>query len=136
MSKRKTRVVFKSYSPNQAFLLPPSLDELIATDHPVRIVNDVIERIDLKPLLDEYPGGGSSSFHPRMLLKAMVFAYLNNIYSSRRIEAATRENIHYMWLCAMNTPDHNTINNFRGKRLKKVLKTIFSRIVLLLSEQG
>ena len=83
MSKRKTRVTFKSYTPNQALLLPPSLEELIEADHPVRVVNDVIERIDLKELLKEYPGGGSSAFHPKMLLKGMVYAYINNVYSSR-----------------------------------------------------
>src|SRR4029079_15892634 len=97
MSKRKTTVTFKSYTPNQILLLPPSLDELIEAGHPVRVVNDVIERIDLKPLISQYPGGGSSPFHPKMLLKAMVFSYLNNFYSSRKIEAAIKENIHYMW---------------------------------------
>lgn len=136
MSNRRSKVRFKSYTPNQALLLPPSLDELIGADHPVRVVNDVIERVDLKPLLDEYPGGGSSAFHPKMLLKGIIFAYVNNIYSSRRIESAIKENIHYMWLCAMNKPDHNTINRFRSERLQGVLKTIFTQIVLLLAEEG
>jgi transposase len=127
MSKPKRSVVFKAYTQNQAMLLPPSLYELIAADHPVRIVNQVLEKIDIEPLLKKYTGGGSSSFHPRMLLKVLVFAYINNNYSSRKIEAALKENIHYMWLSAMSTPDHNTINRFRSERLKEVLRQVFTR---------
>ena len=136
MSKAKRSVVFKAYTQNQAMLLPPSLDELIAADHPVRIVNQVLEKIDIEPLLKKYSGGGSSSFHPRMLLKVLVFAYINNNYSSRKIEAALKENIHYMWLSGMSTPDHNTINRFRSERLKEVLRQVFTQVVLLLLQEG
>jgi len=136
MSKPKRSVVFKAYTQTQVMLLPPSLDELIASDHPVRIVNQVLEKIDIEPLLKKYSGGGSSSFHPRMLLKVLVFAYINNNYSSRKIEAALKENIHYMWLSGMSTPDHNTINRFRSERLKEVLRQVFTQVVLLLSEEG
>ena len=136
MSKAKRSVVFKVYTQTQPMLLPPSLDELIAADHPVRIVNQVLDKIDIDPLLKKYSGGGSSSFHPRMLLKVLVFAYINNNYSSRRIEAALKENIYYMWLSGMNTPDHNTINRFRSDRLKEVLRQVFTQVVLLLSEEG
>ena len=136
MSKRKLSVAFKAYSQNQAMLLPPSLDELISTSHPVRIVSRVLDKIDIDPLIKKYKGGGASSFHPRMLLKVLVYAYINNTYSSRRIEAALKENIHYMWLSGMNTPDHNTINRFRSDRLKEVLRQVFTQVVLLLSEEG
>ena len=78
---KKSSVVFKSYAPNQRMLLPPSLDELIAKDHPVRIVNDVIDKINLTPLLQKYEGGGTSSYHPKMLLKVLVYAYVTNIYT-------------------------------------------------------
>jgi transposase len=133
---KKSTVVFKSYTPNQAMLLPPSLDELIAKDHPVRIVADVIDKINLTPLLQKYEGGGTSSYHPKMLLKVLVYAYVTNIYSSRKIEAAIKENINFMWLAAMSKPDHNTINRFRGKRLKDVLRKIFVQVVELLAEEG
>src|SRR5690606_16191331 len=49
---------------------------------------------------------------------------------------AVRENIHFMWLAGMGRPDHNTINRFRGERLKEVLKEVFTQVVLLLSESG
>jgi len=117
-------------------MLPPSLEELIEQNHPVRIVNQVIDSIDIDPLLKKFKGGGTSSYHPRMLLKVLVYGYLNNTYSSRRMESALKENIHFMWLAGMNKPDHNTINRFRSERLKDVLKTVFSQVVLLLSESG
>jgi len=136
MAKRKLSVAFKAYQQNQGMLLPPSLDELIARSHPVRVVNQVLDKIDIDPLIKKYKGGGTSSFHPRMLLKVLVYAYINNTYSSRKIEVALRENIHYMWLSGMNTPDHNTINRFRSERLKEVLRQVFTQVVLLLAEEG
>jgi transposase len=132
----KTKIVFKSYTPNQVVMLPPSLEELIEKNHPVRIVNQVIDKIDLDPLLKKFKGGGTSSYHPRMLLKVLVYGYVNNTYSSRKMEAALKENIHFMWLAGMNKPDHNTINRFRSNRLKDVLKTVFSQVVILLNEAG
>lgn len=136
MKKPRNRVVFKPYTPNQISLLPPSLDELIALNHPVRVVNEILNQLDISHLEESYQGGGSSSFHPRMLLKVLVYGYLNNIYSSRQLELATKENIHMMWLCGMNRPDHHTINHFRGQRLKGQLKEIFRQVVLLLVESG
>jgi transposase len=112
------------------------LEELIDKSHPVRIVNQVIDRIDIDPLLKKFKGGGTSSYHPRMLLKVLVYGYLNNTYSSRRMESSLKENIHFMWLSGMNKPDHNTINRFRSERLKDVLKTVFGKVVELLVEAG
>ena len=129
-------VVFKDYNQNQLILLPPSLDELIEPNHPVRVVNQIIDRIDADTLLHQYKGGGSSSYHPRMLLKVLVYSYLCKIYSSRKMEFAIEENIHFMWLSGMNRPDHNTLNRFRSERLKDVLKEIFTQVVLLLFESG
>jgi transposase len=128
--------VFKQYSPTQAFLIPPSFDELVDANHPVRIVNDVVDKIDLRLLEKQYKGGGTSSYHPKMMLKVVVYSYLTNIYSSRKMETALRENIHFMWLSGNNKPDHNTINSFRGQRLKDTLKDIFTQIVQLLAAEG
>jgi transposase len=136
MAKRKLSVAFKAYQQHQGMLLPPSLEELISQGHPVRIVNQVLDKINIDPLLKKYKGGGSSSFHPRMLLKVLVYSYINNTYSSRKIEAALKENIHYMWLSGMSTPDHNTINRFRSDRLKEVLRQVFTQVVVLLAEEG
>jgi transposase len=131
-----SKAVFKTYAPNQLQLLPPSWDEKIPLNHPVRVVSSVIDSLDLSKLYKSYEGGGTSSYHPKMLLKGIIFAYINNIYSSRKIEEAIKSNIYFIWLCGMNEPDHNTINRFRGKKVAPVLKDIFKQIVLLLAEEG
>lgn len=117
-------------------MLPPSLDELIDTHHPVRVVNKVVDQIDLTKLISTYKGGGTSSYHPRMLLKVLIYGYVTNLYSSRKIEAALSENIHFMWLAGMQRPDHNTINRFRGKRLAPYIKEVFVQVVELLVSEG
>src|SRR5438105_8958864 len=137
MSKGKTlSVVFKANHQNQGMLLPPDLNDLITTNHPVRVVNDVLDKVDITSLLHQYKPGGTSSYHPRMLLKVVIYAYINNVYSSRKIEEAVSQNINYMWLSGMSKPDHNTINRFRGKRLQATVKPIFNQVVLLLCEEG
>jgi transposase len=128
--------LFKPYTPNQLYLLPPSWDEKIDKNHPVRVVNQIIETLDLTTLYKTYEGGGSSSYHPKMLLKAIIYAYICNIYSSRKIEDAIKSNIHFIWLCGENEPDHNTINRFRSVKVAPVLKNIFKQIVLLLVDEG
>jgi transposase len=129
-------VVFKANHQHQIMAFPPSLDELVAADHPVRVVHEVLERVDITAILQQYKPGGTSSYHPRMLLKALVYAYINNIYSSRKIEQALQESIYFMWLTGMSKPDHNTINRFRGQRLQKTLQPIFTQVVFLLCEEG
>lgn len=127
---------FKRYSQAQSMLLPPDLSELIDDNHPVRIINNVIDSLDIDKIIQTYKGGGTSAHHPRMLLKVLVYAYICNEYSSRRIEQLLRRDVQFMWLSAMSTPDHNTINRFRSERLKDVIKDVFTQVVKLLVESG
>jgi transposase len=117
-------------------LLPPDLDELIDKNHPVRVINGVLGKLDIDKVSKQYKGGGTSSYHPRMHLKVLVYAYICNEYSSRRIEDLCKRDVQFMWLAGMATPDHNTINRFRSERLKEVLKDEFTQIVALLVNSG
>ena len=117
-------------------LLPPSLDQLIKINQPVRVIDDIFSRVNIQPLLRQFKTGGASSYPPGMLLKVLVYAYINNIYSSRKIEKALQQNIHFMWLSGMIRPDHNTINHFRSEKLKELLKKIFVQVVHLLAAEG
>jgi transposase len=129
-------VTFKATLQNQLALLPLDLNDMVATNHPVRIVGDILDKIDISKLIAEYKTGGASSYHPKVLLKILEYAYINNIYSSRKIEEAVCQNIYFMWLAGLNKPDHNTINRFRGKRLQRTLRPIFSQVVELLCQEG
>ncbi len=127
---------FQSYNQQENWLFPPSIEELIPQNHPVRIVNGIIEQLDLSLLIEEYSKEGKPSYHPKMMLKVMVYAYMDNTYSSRKIEKAMRENINFMWLSARQVADHNTIARFRSKKLKTIFKDIFKQVVLLLAQEG
>lgn len=127
---------FKDYNQQQTVLLPYSFDDLIPEKHPVRIVDQVVESINIQPLLKAYSKEGNPGYHPKMLLKVMLYAYMTNVYSSRKIELALRENINFMWLTSMTIVDHNTINRFRSDKLKDSFKEIFKQVVLMLASEG
>jgi len=128
--------VFKPYNQQQILAIPPTLEELIPKGHPVRTVNEIINKLNIEPLLKAYHIKGSSSYHPQLLLKVLVYGYVTNIYSSRKLAATCRESVYFMWLSSMSYPDHNTINRFRGVRLKHALRSVFEDVVKLLAGEG
>jgi transposase/ribosomal protein S20 len=102
----------------------------------VRVINQAIEQLNLEPLLKQYKGGGTSSFHPGMMLKVIVYAYSERVYSSRRIAKALRENVNFMWISGNNRPDFRTINHYRSSRMKGVIDEVFGEVLEYLMEQG
>lgn len=129
--------VFKEYDRDQATFLPPCLDELIESTHMVRFVDHVIDQMDLDPILSTYKGGGTSSYHPRMMLKVVVYGYVERTCSCRAIAKAVAERIPFMWLAAGQRPDFRTINNFRKQRLPEGgIKAIFTQVAEILVELG
>lgn len=130
------RAVFKPSFQNQPALFPFEIERLISINHPVRLINSIVDKLDLTTVINTYKGGGASSFHPRMLLKVLIFGYLNNLYSSRKIAKAINENVYFMWLSGQSFPDFRTINQFRGKRLKEQIEDVFRQVVVLLCESG
>ena len=75
------KVIYKYYNPNDSLLLPPCLGDYLPENHPSRVVSAVIDRLDISAVESGYAGGGTSSYNPRMLLKVIVYSYLNNVYS-------------------------------------------------------
>lgn len=130
------RQIFKPYEQNQPMLLPPSLEELVPEGHMVRVVDEMIEQIELAPLFRQYKGGGTSAYHPKMLLKVIIYAYTQRTFSSRQIAKALRENVYFMWLSGMNQPDHRTINRFRGEIMKAVVEEVFYGVIEQLIDRG
>ena len=131
-----SRPVFKPYRQHQTTMLPSSLEESIPPGHAVRAVSEVVGRMDLDGLLSTYDGGGASRYHPRMLLKVMLYGYLDGVRSSRRIAKALRENVHYMWLSGSQRPDFRNLNRFRTSHLKQTIEEVFVSLTALLVEAG
>ncbi len=128
--------VFKPYNQDQLMAFPPTFEELIPAEHTVRIVDKVINAINVGPLLEAYHIRGASNYHPILLLKVLVYGYVTNTYSSRKLAEACRERVPFMWLSGMGKPDHNTINRFRGVRLKHALRSVFEEVVKYLAAEG
>ncbi len=127
---------FKSYSQGQLQFFPMRLDERIKENDPVRLVNSIVDSLDISDLLASYKSQGASSYSPRMLLKVIFYAYMNNVYSCRKIEKSLNENIHYMWLSGGQYPSFNTINRFRSEHLKDYINYLFSQVVLMIAGLG
>ena len=126
---------FCSYIPNQTVLFPQRIDENIAADDPVRIVNAVVDNLNLDNFKKLYKETGRSAYHPQMILKVIIYAYMNNIYSCRKIEKLLLRDIHYIWLAGHEHPDFITINRFRN-RVKEEINNVFTQLVLVLADKG
>lgn len=129
-----TKLHTKNYNNNRLFLtVNPNED--IAESDPVRVVNAIVESLDLKDFKKLYHERGRCPYHPKMMLKIILYAYMNNIYSCRKIEKAVQRDIHYIWLAAQERPDFVTINRFRN-RVKNEINNIFTQVVLVLADKG
>ena len=126
---------FREYSPDQLTLFPQRIDEHISQNDPVRLVSSVIDKLDLSELRKLYKEQGRSPYHPKMMLKVIIYAYMNNIYSCRKIEKLLYRDTHYIWLSGNEKPDYITINRFRT-RVKEEINQIFTQLVHLLVAQG
>jgi transposase len=95
-------------------LMPPSLDDKIPQDHLARYISKVVDQLNLKEIEDGYSDLGCHAYHPRMLLKVILYGYSIGIRSSRRMQKESREDLVFMWLAGMQEPDFRTISDFRN----------------------
>ena len=129
-----TKLHTKSYN-NKRLFLTVNPNEDIAENDPVRVVDAIVEGLDLREFKKLYHEKGRCPYHPKMMLKIILYAYMNNIYSCRKMERAVQRDIHYIWLAAQERPDFVTINRFRN-RVKKEINNIFTQVVLVLADKG
>ncbi len=107
----------RPFNREQAWLLPPTLDELIPADHPARFIAAFVDGLDAEmwgELEIDLAGDpmGAGAYHPRALLSIWVYGFMTGVRSSHKLEAACRDQISYMWLAGMQRPDHNTLWRF------------------------
>lgn len=127
MRKDTPLMAYRYGNRNQLQLFPSSIEEYVTPDDPVRVYDAFIEALDLEKLglyLDPHHVG-NPAYHPKTMLKLLVYAYSYGIRSSRKIERATRHNLSFIWLTQGLRPDHKTIAEFRRKnrsQLADVLK--------------
>jgi transposase len=127
--------MFKRYDQKQQFLLPLNLEEFVSEDHISRVLNDLINVVDISAIESTYSENGCPAYHPRLFLKILFYGYLINIRSSRKIDDMTQTDTAFMYLAAMQKPDFHTICRFRSTHLDSI-KEIFSQIVTFCKEMG
>ena len=115
------------------WLLPPSLDELLPLDHPARFVAEFVDALDKEGWAElgvEIEGDplGAPAYHPRALLSVWLYGFMTGMRSCRKLEAACRDQIPYLWLTGWQYPDHNTLWRFyKGHR--RAMRKLFERTV-------
>jgi transposase len=127
---------------SQSTLFPEHLDDYIAEDNPVRVIDVFVDELDLNELGFEGMQPevtGRPAYHPASLLKIYIYGYLNRIQSSRRLERETQRNVELIWLTGRLTPDFKTIADFRkdnGKAIRRVCREfiVLCRELKLFSE--
>ena len=100
-------ISYIQYAPDQALLMPPSLQEWLPEGHLAYFISDTVDELDLSAFHDRYSAGGprNQPFHPTMMVKVLVYAYATGVFSSRKLH----EDVAFRVLVADNFPAHRTI---------------------------
>ncbi len=123
---------------DQAYLLPPSLQDWLPEGHLARFVAEVVETLDLSAIYAKYEEGdgrGLAAYDPRMMVRLLIYGYCRGVASSRRIERATYEDVAFRYLAADQHPDHDTIADFRKEHLGS-LSQLFVEVLRLCQRAG
>ena len=103
---------FKPVITDQLFLLPPSIEDFVPAGHLARVVNDIVDTIDVSAIENKYSMLGQKSYHPHLVLKLLFYGYCTGVRSGRKIAAACQQDTAFMFLACMYKPDFRTINDF------------------------
>ena len=125
------------YDPDQQLLLPAALQEWLPDDHLAYFISDVVDQLDLSDITARYEGErrGGPPYHPRMMVKVLLYGYCIGVASSRRIAQRLHEDIAFRVLAATNTPDFRTISDFRKDHLG-ALSGLFLQVLAFCQRAG
>lgn len=126
---------FYEYNPEQGYLLPPSVKDVLGENHLCFFVHRVVEKLDLRSLEAAYSDEGQRAYHPAMQLKVWVYAYALGITSSRRLEERIKEDLAFRYLAGGAQPDYWALNDFR-RRHGRAMNDVFTQVVELAREAG
>lgn len=126
---------FRPYDQRQQFFVNVSKDSFLEERHPARIIDLVVEGLDLSEMYGQYSEEGNPPYHPKMMLKVLFYAYYIGVMSSRTIWDCVINRADFMYLAAGQVPNFRTINTFRLRHLPR-LAAMFTEIVLLCRRLG
>ncbi|HEX7507438.1 MAG TPA: IS1182 family transposase [Polyangia bacterium] len=123
---------------NQTLLFPPSLHDWLPEGNLARFLLDVVSALDLSAVYTSYQekdGRGQAAYAPEMMVRLLLYGYARGVYSSRKIQTRTFEDVAFRYLSGDQHPDHATIAEFRKRHLD-ALSGLFTQALLLCSEAG
>jgi transposase len=126
---------FYEYNPEQAYLLPPSVRDVLGKEHLCFFIHQMVERLNLEEFEQEYSEEGHPAYHPALLLKVWLYAYALGVTSSRRLEQRIREDLGFRYLAGGAQPDYWALNEFR-KRHGRAMNNLFTQVVELARSLG
>jgi transposase len=129
---------FISDTVNQTLLFPPSLHDWLPEGHLARFLLDVVSALDLSAIYKSYAekdGRGQAAYAPEMMVRLLLYGYAKGVYSSRKIQTRTFEDVAFRYLSGDQHPDHATIAEFRKRHLE-AFSGLFTQALLLCSEAG
>ncbi len=128
---------FRPNHQKQLLLLPPDLESMVPEKDLVRVVDEFVETLPRRMIEGRrWKRRGRPAYSPRVMLKILLYAYSQRVYSCRGIAKACRQNLNFLWLSALERPDFNTVNRFRSVHLAECLEEVFGQLMELLLEQG
>ncbi|WP_157833621.1 transposase [Anoxybacillus flavithermus] len=116
--------------------LSSNIADLIPSDNMAHVVHEMVERIPMETFLPHYKGGGTSSYHPKMMTKIILYAYTQKMYHGREIARQLEVHLPLMWLSGFQKPDFRSINRFRSERMKGLIDDLFREMITLLVADG
>jgi len=126
---------FKPVNKSQLFILPPSIEDFIPEGHLARAIDEIVEALDTKTIEDKYHFRGQKSYHPKILIKALIYGYSTGVFSGRKIAMKCENDTAFMYLTAMYRPDFRTINDFRKDYIGQ-FKSYFIDVVKVCQKLG
>jgi transposase len=125
--------VFKDYDQGQGIFRAIQPNDLLEPDHPARVIDKVVELLDLQEIYADYAEEGNPAYHPQMMMKVLFYSYFCGLMSSRKIWEGMKNRADFIFLSGDQVPDFRTINAFRTRHMQ-VLPKLFSQIVMLCIE--
>jgi len=131
-----TEIRFRTYDQNFEINIPVLASELVKNNALVQIIDEIVDKVDIKDLEVYYCGQGSPPYHPKMLIRVWIYGYCQKVYTARPLAKKLREDIGFIWLSGNQQPSFKTLCSFRSNQMKEIIDVIFKNVLTYLVEHG
>jgi transposase len=126
---------FFAYDPDQAYLLPPNVKDVLGNEHLCFRLHQMVEQLEVSRFEEAYAAEGRMAYPPRMMLKVWLYAFCLGVNSTRRLERRVREDLAFRYLAGGLMPDHKTLSEFL-RRHRRAINDVFTQVVQMARRAG